>query len=175
MSVDAQPWSVPVRLDTVGRRLDRHLVADEADRARIAKALDLPAVNALEADIVITQTATTGEVRGRLKAQVVQVCGVTLEPFETAIEADFDVPFTTEDSRDPDETEDQEFSLADLDQPDVIENGVLDLGAYVTEHLSLELDPFPRKPGVEFEAPEPEQDVSPFAVLAKLRPKGGES
>ena len=47
----------------------------------------------------------------------------------------------------------------------------VDLGAYVVEDLSLAIDPFPRKPGVAFEAPEQTGELSPFAVLAKL--KGG--
>ena len=165
---DADPWPVIVRLDEVGKRLDRHLAADETDRARIAKALDLPALNMLEADVSVTQTGPAGEVRGKLHAQVVQICGVSLDPFETDIEAEFAVPFTTEPAPDPD-PEVEEFGLADLDAPDVVDSGVLDLGAYVVEHLALELDPFPRKPGVEFEAPPPEREASPFAVLTHLK------
>ena len=45
------------------------------------------------------------------------------------------------------------------------------LAAYVVEDLALAIDPFPRKPGVEFEAPDAPGEPSPFAVLAKL--KGG--
>ena len=91
----ADPWPVIVRLDEVGKRLDRHLVADATDRARIAEALGLQALNALEAEVTVTQTGTGGEVRGDLHAKVVQICGVSLEPFETDIRSAFAVPFTT--------------------------------------------------------------------------------
>ena len=165
----ADPWPVIVRLDEVGKRLDRHLIADETDRARIAESLGLPALNALEANVTVTQTGPAGEVRGELHAKVVQICGVSLDPFETDIRSAFAVPFTIEPAAAPD-PEDQEFGIADLDAPDVIETGVLDVGGYVVEHLALELDPFPRKPGVEFEAPAPEREASPFAVLAELKP-----
>jgi len=43
------------------------------------------------------------------------------------------------------------------------------------EFLALALDPYPRKPGVEFESPQPEAEpdekASPFAALAKLKEK----
>jgi len=51
----------------------------------------------------------------------------------------------------------------------VLENDSIDLAAYVVEHLSLELDPFPRKPGAVFEPPAEEGSASPFAVLRKLK------
>jgi uncharacterized metal-binding protein YceD (DUF177 family) len=57
------------------------------------------------------------------------------------------------------------------DPPEVLADDKVDLGAYVVEDLSLAIDPFPKKPGVEFEAPEQKGELSPFAVLAKL--KGG--
>ncbi|HWE46237.1 MAG TPA: DUF177 domain-containing protein [Caulobacteraceae bacterium] len=171
-SSEADPWPVIVRLDEVGKRLDRRMLADEMDRARIAKALGLEALNLLEADVAILQTGPGGEVRGQVHAKVVQICGVSLEPFETDIRSDFSIPFTTEPAAGADDAEDHEFGLADLDAPDVIETGVLDIGAYVIEHLALELDPFPRKPGVEFEAPPEEHEASPFAVLAELKPSG---
>jgi len=39
--------------------------------------------------------------------------------------------------------------------------------------MALGLDPYPRKPGVSFQPVEedPEPDDSPFADLARLRPK----
>jgi uncharacterized metal-binding protein YceD (DUF177 family) len=69
--------------------------------------------------------------------------------------------------------EDHELELdpeAD-DPPDVLAGDQLNLGAYVVEDLSLAIDPFPRKPGVAFEPPQTSAEISPFAVLAKL--KGG--
>jgi hypothetical protein len=47
----------------------------------------------------------------------------------------------------------------------------LNLVHYVLEDLSLSIDPFPRKPGAVFVAPEPAVELSPFAVLRQLKPK----
>jgi uncharacterized metal-binding protein YceD (DUF177 family) len=55
------------------------------------------------------------------------------------------------------------------DPPDVLEDDAIDLAAYVVEHLALEIDPFARKPGVEFEYTPPDEEESPFAVLKKLQ------
>ncbi|MBW8733759.1 MAG: DUF177 domain-containing protein, partial [Asticcacaulis sp.] len=62
-----------------------------------------------------------------------------------------------------------ELGLSDLDEPDVIHSGQVDLGQYIIEALGEAYDPFARKPGVVFEEPEPEREPSPFAVLAKLK------
>ena len=44
-------------------------------------------------------------------------------------------------------------SLADEDDPDPVIDGKIDLGALAAEFFALGLDPYPRKPGVEFVAP----------------------
>jgi uncharacterized metal-binding protein YceD (DUF177 family) len=157
-----------VRLDEISREAHRRLTADEPTRARIAELLDLVALNSLEAEVEVRPIRKGGEVHGRLKAEVVQTCGVTLEPFETRIQAEFTAQFTTE-ANERKSAHDEEFSLEDLDEPDLIENGVVDLGGYVVEHLALEIDPFPRKPDAVFEAAQEEGEPSPFAALAKLK------
>ncbi len=60
------------------------------------------------------------------------------------------------------------------DPPDPIEGGRIDLGALVVEHLALEIDPFPRKPGVVFEPPAGGEPPSPFAALRDFKAKGEE-
>jgi uncharacterized metal-binding protein YceD (DUF177 family) len=55
------------------------------------------------------------------------------------------------------------------DPPDVVEGDEIDLARYVVEHLALDIDPFPRKPGVEFEPPAPTAEISPFAALRRLK------
>ncbi|WP_236627552.1 hypothetical protein [Caulobacter sp. B11] len=44
------------------------------------------------------------------------------------------------------------------------------MSGYVIEHLALELDPFPRKPGAVFVAPPEPVELSPFAALKRLKP-----
>jgi hypothetical protein len=48
--------------------------------------------------------------------------------------------------------------------------GSIDLGAVATEFLLLGLNPYPRKPGVEFQPPpDASSDEGPFAALAALK------
>ena len=110
---------------------------------------------------------------GRWRADIVQTCGVTLEAFPTALSGEFTVRAVPEGSRHaaPPDSE-VEIDVDAEDPPDVLESDVVDLGGYVVEHLALEIDPFPRKPGAVFEPPEAEPESSPFAALLKL--KGGD-
>ena len=45
------------------------------------------------------------------------------------------------------------------------------MSGYVVEHLALELDPFPRKPGAVFVQPPEPTEISPFAALKALNTK----
>jgi hypothetical protein len=172
-------WSPPtaqVTLSDVQRgTLKRSLIADEAARARIAKALGLESLARLEAEVQAKAWLDGVEISGRWSARVGQVCGVTLDPFESELSGEIHVRVLPEGSAALGGTDESGGEL-DLDPdaddpPDALEGDRLDLGAYVVEDLSLAIDPFPRKPGVEFEAPQEKGELSPFAVLAKL--KGG--
>jgi hypothetical protein len=164
-------WSHIVRLGAVGRQVNSlALEAGEGDRARIARLLDLAELKSLNAELSLTPWFDGAEIRGDWRAELVQTCGVTLDPLESSPSGHFTVRVVPEGSPHAPSPED-EISLdpeAD-DPPDVLENDEIDLAAYVVEHLALEIDPFPRKPGVEFEPPKDETDLSPFAVLRKLR------
>jgi uncharacterized metal-binding protein YceD (DUF177 family) len=170
--VTDQPWTVPIRVAEIGRGLTRRLEADALVRARIARALDLQALDRLQAEVSVAPAAQGFEARGTLHAELTQTCGVTLEPLPADLRTDFAVRFVEAAEAEPVEpTHEVVVTLEDADPPDLIEGGVVDLGAYVVEHLALALDPFPRKPGVVFEAPAQEAEPSPFAALARLKPE----
>jgi uncharacterized metal-binding protein YceD (DUF177 family) len=174
-SMTAQPWSVPVRTKDVGRGITRRLEADAPVRARIARALDLQALDLLEADVEVTPDSEGFEVRGDLHAKVTQTCGLTLEPLPAEIRIRFSVRCReTDEAQAAEPLHEVEITLEDADPPDSIEGGAIDLGAYVVEYLALELDPFPRKPGAVFEPPPAEAEPSPFAVLAGLKREQGD-
>jgi uncharacterized metal-binding protein YceD (DUF177 family) len=152
----------------------RRLVADDAARGAIAKALGLVALERLEAELAVRGWFDGVAIEGRWSAGIVQICGVSLEPFPTALEGEFTlraVPVGSPHAPAPD-AEIVVDPEAD-DPPDVLETGVVDLGGYVVEHLALEIDPFPRKPDAVFEPPEAPAEQSPFAVLRGLKPDGG--
>jgi hypothetical protein len=60
--------------------------------------------------------------------------------------------------------------LGESDPPDPIIDGTIDVGALVAEFLALGLDPYPKKPGVEFVpvSVPAEKEERPFDVLKKL-------
>lgn len=166
------PWSVTVPLNALTRgSVQRRLEPDGAGRAAVAEQLALPAVEALAADVTVAPWLDGAEVSARWSARVVQTCGVSLEPFTTDLAGAFTVRAVPAGS--PNAPSEDPEVIVDIDAddpPDVLHAPEVDIAALLVEHLALELDPFPRAPGVDFEPPAPERVVSPFADLAKLKP-----
>ena len=170
----APAWSHAARLPNAGAaETTAILVADAPTLAAIAQQLDLAAIHRLEANVRVRPWLDGAEIRGAWSATVTYTCGVTLEPFDQRLEGVFTVhavPAGSENAPAPD----AEISL-DPDAPeppDVAEGGAVDLAAYVVEHLALDLDLFPRKPGAQFVQPEEPPEPSPFGKLLQLRPGG---
>lgn len=168
------PFSRPVSVKDVspgGTRIS--IAAEPAERVALAALLKLPAVKRLEGRFEIKPWARDGlAVKGVIEGEVTQVCGVTLEEFEAPVREEIDVRFVAEDSRPrQEEVPGAEFE-ADLDAPDMLENGRIDLGSLAAEHLALGLDPYPRKPELATEEVPEEEPVPathrPFAGLDKL-------
>lgn len=172
----APPWSHPVRLNEIGRLTQPLTMApDAATRARIAAALDLVDLPQFSAEVRLRPWMDGVELDASWSAEVVYRCGVTVEPFDAALRDRFTlraVPPDSPHARPEEETDEIEIDLDADDPPDVLEADAIDVGAYLVEHLALELDPFPRKPGAVFEPPPPESPESPFAVLRRLKPAG---
>lgn len=153
--------------------LDRERRATEAERAAIAKALDLLKLDRLATHYRIKSVAGGGyHLSGKLTADVEQACVVTLDPVAAKIDAPFDVEFRPEV-----ETADNDEDANVLAGPDVeiLERGIIPVGRIVVETLSASLDPYPRRPNAEFtwqdqKAQEAEKS-SPFAALSKLKNK----
>jgi hypothetical protein len=166
-------WAHEVRLGEVQRAPVRaHLEADAPARKAIARQLGLVSIESLEADLSLKPWLDGAELTGRFVAGVTQTCSVTAEDFPEQVEGEIFVRMVPAGSPNaPSEPagDEIEVDLEGDDPPDVMESDRIDLAAYVVEHLSLELAPFPRKPGAVFEPP-PETDLtSPFAVLRKLK------
>jgi hypothetical protein len=174
----ALPFSETVRLNEIGAGLQRTLTPDAAIRARIARSLDLASLDAFEAELALAPNPDLGsnlgtggwKLTGWVKASAVQTCGITLEPLPVEIDERFAVDLV-EQAPELSEDDDEVEIGVDDDMPDVIEDGRIDLGQYAVEQLALTLDPFPRKPGVEFVQPEEPKEISPFAVLKAFKPK----
>lgn len=188
-------WTYPLSVTDVLAEggLDVELVADEAVRGRLAAENRLAGLAFLSAQLHVSRRGRGGlHVTGEVRSRATQTCVVTLEPFEATIVEQVDVEFEpardtpAPETRKPERRSDRksrhaappieedEEGMDDLDAPDPIVDGRIDLGALAVEFLTLGIDPYPRKPGVAFEEPKPEAGrASPFAGLAGLTDRPG--
>jgi len=162
-------WSVLVRLDDIpesGLRLD--LSPDSAIRPALARAAGVDEVARLHASFDLMRQGRDGlRVTGHVSATVRQICVVTLEPVENEVEEPVDLVFVPGGGG---ETAAREEEITARDLPEPLVNGTVDLGAIATEFLVLGIDPYPRKAGAVFTAPETmEATEHPFAALAALK------
>jgi uncharacterized metal-binding protein YceD (DUF177 family) len=157
-----------------GLEVERIGSAEEC--AVLAKALEIVACERLETRYAI-QPMAGGRfmVTGSLEAEVVQSCVVSLEPVADRIVERFEVDFWPPDTLpEPDSGELDVLAIPDREP---IEDGAIAIGRIVYEHLAAGLDPYPRKEGAAFrwtegeDRPEGDRRDSPFAVLARLKPK----
>jgi hypothetical protein len=174
---EAGPLTRIVRIDALPKEGQTVTIEARApEREALARLYDLPAIAALTATLRVEPTGRGGaRVTGVVRGELAQVCVVTLEPFAATVEEAVDVrfaPVTEEDSARRTARETLTLSLADEDDPDPVVDGRIDLGALTAEFFALGLDPYPRKPGVEFVSPpEPARSDSPFAVLSARQAK----
>jgi uncharacterized metal-binding protein YceD (DUF177 family) len=163
------------------------IVADDAERAALARRFGLDSLGALTASVTVTKLGDARRVRlsANFSADVVQSCVVTLEPVPSRIEDSFVLVYD-EDAGGPAEAE-TVVLLKGRDSPEPWSGEVIDIGEAVAEHLALALDPYPRAAGADSAAlgPAPggadagkegddadgEFAESPFKKLAKLRRK----
>lgn len=153
------------RIPPEGR--EEHLTATPAERAALALRFGIPAVNRFSAALQLKPEPGGGiAITGRLSAEVVQDCVVTLEPVTQQVEEAVHLRILG-----PGETYSD-----DPEEPDEVEapGGVAELGEALAEQLSLALDPYPRAPGAVLpgEGSEPAAEPAPknpFAALAALK------
>jgi hypothetical protein len=171
MSGPVSPWLETIGFSEARRGAAIHLVADEAARAAIARSLDLESLDSLEAEIELSAWLDGATLSASWRAEIVQICGVSLDPFSTRLDGRFSVRIVPAGSANAPPPPEGEIVIdpAAEDPPDVLEGESIDLGGYVVEHLALEIDPFPRKPGIEFEPPPEPAAPSPFDVLRGLK------
>jgi len=166
------PWRDVAPLSQIARGgVQRRIVPAPEQLAAIARTIGVERLDSLEANVSASPWMDGAEVRGRFTADVVQTCGVTLEPLEQGVSGDFLLRLLPPDSPNlPANDEDPDLDPEADDPPEPLEGEEIDFAAYVVEHLALEIDPFPRKPGAVFEPPQAEEEASPFAVLKQLKP-----
>lgn len=155
------------------------LEPDDAALEALAAALGVNSIRKLRFEAELRPlTGRDWSLRGRFGATVTQPCVVTLAPVTTRVEDAFERHYLADMTAvaEPGEAEMPE----DVDAEPLPE--WLDLGTVLTEALALALPQYPRAEGVEMgEArfaekgviPLSDEDLKPFAGLAKLRGKLG--
>lgn len=154
---------------------EERIKANEAELAALAKRFGILGLESLSATITLSRMPDQQAVimvEGHLSANVTQACVVTLEPVPEKVEEDFETLFAP-----PAYVERwlKEHPEDDLDAPEPLDRGYIDLGEIVAQYLALALNPYPRKEGLEYlgdeEAPvtPPSEKQNPFAVLSILK------
>jgi uncharacterized metal-binding protein YceD (DUF177 family) len=166
-------WSHPLVIAEIppeGAVLE--LVPTETERAALARQADVLAVSSLVAHLKLSPEGGGGlAIEGDLAATVRQTCVVSLEPFDNEVKEHIALRFLPEGAA-ASASDGEADDLAEM-----IEGGILDLGAVMAEFLTLGVDPYPRRPGAIFAPPVTGTEgaaSSPFAALAKLKQKGGQ-
>ena len=157
--------------------LHRHLSASQLELAALAERFGLPGLTALEADARL-RAEELGKIRVKVTftADVLQSCVVTLEPVSARLNEEFEVVFAPETGDAGLDHDEIVIDVTEADPPEPLIGESIDIGELVAQHLALAIDPYPRKPGVDWhpdEATETTDDgghgASPFAVLAGLK------
>lgn len=174
--------------------LDLTIEAAPEELAAIAADADLPAVSRLSVTYAIApRSGGRVHVSGDLTATITQICGVSLDPFDSDVTQLIDLIFAPEAptlveatgrrhpardfaTRSPPASPRVAPVPGNDDQhdpPDPIIDGTIDLGAVAMEFLNLARDPYPRKPDVHFTdvviGEKDDAEPSAFAALKRLK------
>jgi hypothetical protein len=96
-------------------------------------------------------------VSGKVGAEIVQTCVVTLEPIDSKVDEEIEAVFLPEDSK----LGREGFGVGGEiildaegpDSPEIFSGDVIDVGSLAEEFFALGIDPYPRKTGVDEEKP----------------------
>jgi uncharacterized metal-binding protein YceD (DUF177 family) len=162
--------NVPVT-DLPARPVEVEATAEE--KRRLADAYDLREVRSLSASVTLEPIGGGIAVEGRIVADIVQTCVVSLVPVDEHIDEPFEVRFVRDPDRIPQPGSEIVVDPEAEDPPELLEGNSIDIGALVEEYFALAINPYPRAPGAELPAEYageelPADKKSPFAALAAL-------
>lgn len=156
--------------------------ADEAARQRLAERFDIVEITRLVGTAQLRPYRKDGlTLECRFEADLAQNCVVTLEPVSEHVREEFRQRYLPEKGIErvtrevPGSEREIAIDIEAEDAPEPLEDGGINIGEAVAERLALAMNPYPRKPGVNFETQPveeddaPEEKPNPFAVLEKLK------
>ena len=176
---DGLPLTHSYNLARLGNAGDEvHFAADAGQLAAISRWAGLLSLQSLKVRVEIKKAGPNRfALDFHLDAGITQSCVVTLEPVPSHLARHFqrELHFTGPSRHRPgtDEPGPAELVLdgEEEEAPEEIESLHYDLAGPVLEEFVLSLEPYPRRPGVEFSPPsDPVRPAeSPFAVLKALK------
>lgn len=167
MTGNKNEWYVPIPAEDIATRSQHYEIeADNATCRALAGRLEVESVDMARARFEIhrDQAGYRIVVEGRLQAEIVQQCVVTLEPVVTHIEETFDayfadtervIPFARAQKKaggEPEQANEVEAPMVEEhEEPEPLDNGCVDLGELAAQYLSLGMPAYPKKEGVRHE------------------------
>ncbi len=185
----AQEWSHYISSEDIGRKpLKVSVSVPKENIPAICNRIGAHSIEVLKVDFVLSRNPVSKviHVKGTLRADLHQYCVVTTEPVSEHIEDSFEswcietnsaVSFAKakRERLSPQELNDLPM-LEEHDDPEEIVDGKIDLGELITQHMSLSLNPYPRKEDAVFESKdklfdEEEEGAygNPFAALKEWK------
>lgn len=186
------PFSYPVRLAVLGRgEAVFEIEADVPARAGLVRLLGLVDMTVFRASLRLkwVQGRRLLRLTGRLYAEIVQTCVVTLEPVGNTVEESFEIQFEPQSpAAEPDSAAPAapEGEAGAMETVEPLYGDSLDIGDLAAGELALAIDPYPRKTGISLDVmagpgggqagPDDRAEVgskraSPFEILAALKGK----
>jgi len=150
------PFSYSVKVGNISANpVTVKVSADERECKELAQVWQVVEVKSVKAEVYLSRWKKDGvRVKGRVEAEIVQACVVTLEPVGSKIDEEFEQIFVPEGSKLARVVaKDAAEMVLDPDGPDLPEEFAgdsIDIGEAITEFAALAIDPYPRKQGVEF-------------------------
>ncbi len=156
-------WSEPLNSEDIETTpMTLTVSPDDAAKEAIAKRLGIEGLDRLDTELTIFRDPSNMviNIHGKISARVTQGCVVTLEPVSDDIVAEFDAWYA-----DPSEAvsfakakRERELQKQNVEQPmldewedpEPVVDGKIDLGELIVQHLSLNLNPYPRKKDAEY-------------------------
>jgi len=168
----------PIRVDELPSKGRVVALQPSASELRaVAERLGLVELTALEGDLRLQpEMGRQYSLRGPIRAEIVQTCVVTGDPLSETLEFEIDRSFAED--ADPmaglNNTDEDTLTDPDIDEPDPIIDGKIDVGEQAVEELALNIPPYPRAPDAVFDEikTDPGADEArpnPFAVLSSLK------
>lgn len=166
-----------ISADQIGpQETEREIVANAAERQRLAERFGLISLDRLSALLHLKRgRAGLIHMDGRLEAEVVQACVVTLEPVRSQVAETFSLTFA---AKAKPAAGGVVIDIDAADPPEALIDGRLDLGEAVAQQLAVALDPYPRAPAASGRFEPSESGVAarkdgrqdgPFAALEAWR------